>query len=390
MRKKDSTARSPSGGLVFSRLFSTKVLGNYPLTVGTVFPENVGQTVTVRNGRFRIEREYDPSVRVPEVVLKCVGFIGEGAFTDSVGVSGDLLATGFFVSIPAASPELVGMRSAYFVTAKHVASDLAGREAYILVNKKGGGITTIKSIYGNWWLHPTDKTADVAVVQIYQQADADIDAVGIEHFGIPQMLTQLGIGIGDEVHMTGLFTPAPGTSQNMPILRHGNIAMIPSEQIQTDLGYADVYLVEARSIGGLSGSPVFVRPTINTRLPAEQQHGTVKNSFSVGHGATLLGLMHGHWDIKESEMNKATIEHDRKRGVNLGIGIVVPAQKIFEVLMRPELAAIRDESEKKLLKRSVPGTDSARPSKKIEERTFTAEDFNAALEKVSRKIPHKK
>ncbi len=349
------------------------------------------QRVTVRNGRFRIERGYDPSVRIPEVVLKCVGFVGEVTHRDSTGVSGDLCATGFFVSVPCSSPELrdTGMRTAYFVTAKHVALDLKDREVYFLVNQIGGGVTELLHVYENkWWLHPTDEAADLAVAQIYQQANADIEAVGIEFLGTPDKLAQLNIGIGDEVFATGLFTPAPGSARNIPIVRHGNIAMMPEEQIQTELGYADVYLVEARSIGGLSGSPVFVRPTVN--IPIDERPGNVKNIFVVGHGATLLGLMHGHWDIKESEMNKADIVQDRKRGVNLGIGIVVPAIKIFETITRPELTEIRMRAEKKILSKSVPGSDSAKSREREEERPFTQEDFNAALKKVSRKTTVKK
>lgn len=42
--------------------------------------------VTVKNGRFRIERAYDPSVRIPEVVLQCVGFVGPVNHRDAFGV----------------------------------------------------------------------------------------------------------------------------------------------------------------------------------------------------------------------------------------------------------------------------------------------------------------
>jgi hypothetical protein len=330
-------------------------------------------------------------VRIPEVVHKCVGFVGEVTHRDATGVSGDLHATGFFVSVPCNDPDLkeAGICSCYFVTAKHVAKDLEKREIYFLVNKIGGGVTEIHHIYENrWFLHPTDPTADVAIAQIFPQSDADIDTVGISQFGTPERLAALGIGIGDEVFATGLFTPAPGTARNMPIIRHGNIAMMPEEQIQTELGYADVYLVEARSIGGLSGSPVFVRPTIN--VPLQEQQGGIKNLFAVGHGGTLLGLMHGHWDIKESEMNKASFEQDRKRGVNLGIGIVVPAIKILETINSPELVDVRMRAEKKVINKMIPGTDSAKSNTEEPEKTFTKKDFEDALKKASRKVTSKK
>ena len=46
---------------------------------------------------------------------------------------------------------------------------------------------------------------------------------------------------------------------NLPIVRLGAIAAMPGEYIKTDWGCLRAYLIEARSIGGLSGSPVFIR-----------------------------------------------------------------------------------------------------------------------------------
>ena len=167
----------------------------------------------------------------------------------------------------------------------------------------------------------------------------------------------MGIGVGDEIFVTGLFTAVPGISRNIPIIRHGNIAMMPEEQIQTELGYADVFLVELRSIGGLSGSPVFVRNTIG--FPIRKIDGSSGMLYGSGSGDTLLGLMHGHWDIKESEMNNANFSHDRKRGVNMGIGIVIPAIKIYETLYSAELVCMRKEQEEAMLRRRIPGTDES-------------------------------
>ena len=142
-------------------------------------------------------------------------------------------------------------------------------------------------------------------------------------------------------------------------------------------------LVEVRSIGGLSGSPVFVRETIQIKGVLTQDG---KPAVMGGLGRTLfLGLMYGHWDIRESELNSAQISHDAKRGVNLGIGIVVPANKILETINRPELRDMRNRMDEAVNKRTVPGMDSARETEP-ENGMFTREDFEAALKKVSRKI----
>ena len=351
--------------------------GNYPLTVGTKIVEDQPRAVTVQNGRFRIARGYDPSVRIPDEYLRCVAFIGEARQSDSTGVSGDLCATGFFVSVPCTSPQLAEKRNAYFVTAKHVARDLEGKEVYFLVNRKGGGVKALTMVLGNWYLHPTDASADVAIVQVGMEPDDDAIAIAIEHFGTMQRLEQLKIGIGDEVFTIGLFTAIQGSTRNIPIVRWGNIAMLPSEQIQTELGYADVYLVECRSMGGLSGSPVIATSTL--AMPSGK-------TFVLGTAPefTLLGLMHGHWDIDESQKNKAFFTHDRKHGVNMGIAIVVPASKIIETIYRQDLVDMRQKQEEEILKQNVPGMDSIRRDAPKE--SITQKEFEEALKKVSRKL----
>ena len=129
------------------------------------------------------------SVRVPDDVLKCVGFIGEVEHQDSSGVSGELRATGFFVAIPCESPQLNEMRTCYFVTARHVATEFEGRTAYFLVNAKGGGVVGITGVVGeHWFLHPSDTSADVAAIQILMDSQADINAIALEHFGLPERL----------------------------------------------------------------------------------------------------------------------------------------------------------------------------------------------------------
>lgn len=295
-------------------------------------------------------------MRVPDQYLKCVGFIGEATSEDPEHIQGDLLATGFFVAVPCESVQLSGYSTLYFVTAKHVAASLQNKGVYIVANKRGGGITDkFTSPDDAWWLHPTDATADVALIHVAANPEADTIAVALEYFGLPQRLRDHHIGVGDEVFAVGLFTEVPAITQSTPIVRHGNIAMMPTDQIQTELEYADVYLVEARSLGGVSGSPVFAHNTLIQKVAL--QNGTESVLMANGPGMTLLGLIHGHWDVRESEINEPSITHDRKRGVNYGMAIVVPAIKIYETLFRAELVEMRRKQEEALLRRGVPGTD---------------------------------
>jgi len=341
--------------------------GNYPLTVGIEYIHLKDAHFSMDAGGVRIETEDDSTVRVPEVVQKCVGYVCEVTHQDSAGMSGDPQATGFFVCVPFAAPQLASKRFGYFITAAHVAKGLSGRPIYFLVNKRGGGLATVEAWGDEWLGHPTDRSADVAAIPVGLNPEADLSCVATKHF-IGQMdFANDSVNVGDEVFITGLFTEAVGQHRVLPIVRHGNLAMLPDEQIQTDMGYADVHLIEARSIGGVSGSPVFVR--------------TVEDKIR------LLGLMHGHWDIKESELNDPSICQDRKHGVNLGIAIVVPAIKILETINSAEQLEWRAAMEKKQLRESVPGADLARPKDKDQQRQpFTKAEFDAALKKVSRKI----
>ena len=54
----------------------------------------------------------------------------------------------------------------------------------------------------------------------------------------------------------------------------------------------------------------------------------------------LLGLLHGHWETPEEP---ATSEIFGSEKLNLGIGVVVPAGKVLEVLDQPTLEAFREE-----------------------------------------------
>jgi hypothetical protein len=173
----------------------------------------------------------------------------------------------------------------------------------------------------------------------------------VTDFVTRELITQENYGVGDEVFIPGLFTFAPGTTRTTPIVRHGNIAMMPDEQIQTELGYADVYLTEARSISGISGSPVMVRSTITVNGQSQDRRPLVLHGVG---DFNLLGLMHGHWDVEESAINKPTITHNPKRGVNLGIAIVVPAIKILETINRPDLANMRRDIEERAMRERIP------------------------------------
>jgi hypothetical protein len=273
-------------------------------------------------------------MRVPDEVRQCVVYLGLPATGRDGRESMRPKGSAFFVSLPS---ETVDDRShVYLVTAKHVATALQGRQFLARVNTKQGGSVFVHGEGVRWWFHPTDELADVAVLPWAPPDFVEHKRVSAAMFLTDEVIRSKGIGTGDEVFITGLFIHLAGSARNLPIVRMGNIAMMPDERVPTRMGLIDAYLIEARSIGGLSGSPAFVRET----APG-----------GIG-GFYLLGLMHGHWDIPSEERDDRVPRPDEEAQakVNMGVAIVVPATKILEAVNHPALVEVRRTRDQELQK----------------------------------------
>lgn len=289
-------------------------------------------------------------MRVPDELRQCVVYLGLPSTAEAGRDAMLPKGTAFFVAIPSESVE--GIAYVYLVTAKHVARALEDQEFLVRVNIKDGAATFVRSGGVRWWFHPTDESADVAAIRWAPPEFVEHKRVPTSGFLTHEIIRNRGIGTGDEVFIIGLFVHMAGSARNLPIVRMGNIAMMPDEPVPTSMGLIEAYLIEARSIGGLSGSPAFVRETV---------------SSGIG-GSYLLGLMHGHWDIpleaRDDHVPQADGEAQGK--VNMGIAIVVPATKILEVLNQPALVEMRrardEELEKKRMPTSDDGSAAGRPT----------------------------
>ena len=272
-------------------------------------------------------------MRVPDEVRQCTVFLGIDVTTDPGHIL-KFIGSAFFVSIP--TEDNPNTHYVYLATAKHVIEAAQGEPILIRANTKDGKSYIMRTQPSNWRFHPTDELADVAVMPWAPPDTVELKHVSREMFLSDEIFTKQDIGVGDEVFLTGLFAHLSGSQRNMPIVRIGNLAMMPDEPIPTSRGPMDGYLVEARSIGGLSGSPVFVREATGMFY--------------------LMGLMHGHWDIP-SENKNDVINLDANGSVNMGIAIVVPSEKILEVLYCDELVEQRRKADERRLKANQPTPD---------------------------------
>lgn len=292
---------------------------------------------------------------VPDEIRKCVAFILYQA-ADGPKLAGTVFFVGIFPS------DLEG-GFAFAVTAKHVIEEVRRRsvdgKAYLRVNTRNGPAIPIATDIESWRFHPSDKSVDVAALPISPSPSNNLDLLlyPVSSFATEQVIAKEKIGIGDEVFLVGLFYGHLGKKRNIPIMRVGNIAAMPEELVDTDIGLIEAYLVEARSIGGLSGSPVFVHlGLVRVSEDGSLQYAELKKTPRGG-PFYLLGLMHGHWDIPVSAVDSMVMDDVHNEAVNMGIAVVVPATKILEVLNQPEFADRMSKQLEKVRGRKLPTPD---------------------------------
>jgi len=268
-------------------------------------------------------------MRVADEIIKSVGFVSRD--TEPLRYAG----TAFVVQVPCG--ENSGLL--HVVTAKHVA-DVVGADFVIGFNGKDGEPLFVKNGGVPWYLHPTEPdSVDLAVIPFASSRirEYDISPIPVEILVDEARINEYDIGLGDEIFSVGLFTRYFGRTTLIPIVRTGNIAMMPNEPVPLGrFGLSEAYLAEGRSIGGLSGSPVFCRNTV--KMPGLNEQGQRKHVAGVGQ-IHLLGLVHGHWDLP---MNFS--ESEKLEAVNMGVSIVIPAKKILDVLYSPALVHARNQA----------------------------------------------
>jgi len=311
--------------------------------------------------RYYANQPKDYNMRIQNAFLDCVVFL---ISHPTLGIDKPE-GTAFLFGIPLKKEDQeVTAREGfmgfyYLVTAGHVATALRGKSFTILVNNKDGQ-TRIKCDEENKWIFHEDPTVDVAVMNCPFREEDKLTVRGLSSQNLaitPDKINRLGIGIGDEVFSVALFADFIDTKKNWPILRTGSIAMMPEDKLEIKISgdwvKAEVYLVESRSIGGMSGSPVFVVPT-----PGAKSDGTISGYLqAVPRETYLLGLTHGHWDIEYKVPNLHLHGGFTQVDVNSGICVVIPATKIMETIYQPKLEQEREKSRQEWLEKNGPKPD---------------------------------
>jgi len=332
--------------------------------------------------RYVFLEEGETLAYVPNEIRRCVAFLGYRDANRIEHVAGSacwIVDTRY------------GYGPACLITAAHVLDEISqyGDSVSIRLNYKDGTARWMSVNLSRWERHP-DKNVDVAFLRIPIELEMDHAGCPTGMFATTKTAKEdkKEIEVGDEVFFSGLFWQHHGSSHNIPIVRVGNIASLREEKVETQFGPMDVYLVEARSIGGLSGSPVFMDV-----IAARRTKETVIGTMILNSRFRLVGLMNGHFRGPESQRDFDSMPPDELEKLNMGIAFMTPSDKILEGLdmyMEEDKKAEEEGKKRRFLGISFDSTQRTNVSMQtthagIEIPTPSKEQFLDDLKKASRK-----
>ena len=341
-----------------------------------------------------MEREAD--MQVDARTMKSVVFLGEPAGN---GFRAD--GTAFFLSVT----EEDAKEFVYLVSCRHVVRPFTDREQtepdnssiWIRVNRKRSSPRLYETKRSEWICHE-DRFIDVCVFPCnlsWWEGEDDVD-VGVvsasREILTPEKERQQGeLRVGDPLFMPSVFVGRVGSRRNIPVLRLASVAALAEEPVEWGSRRRPAYLIETRSLGGTSGSPVFLHTAAIGRFIGDgsEAWADVWQNADTGEYELpyfLIGMMQGtHGGQYASDF--ATDPEDERvvptdADFNAGIGIVIRYQEILEVLNRDELKAARMATVKQSKKDSGyrPAAAPARGPPTKGENPQHKEDFSRLLD----------
>jgi len=234
---------------------------------------------------------------------------------------------------------------------------------FVRLNKKGGDVVVLKTKPEDWTVSVDD---DLAVLPTYFPPEAIAVSIFTDMFLDESCMVEgWPIYPGDEVLFYGRFVGYDGKEQNKPVMRFGNVAMLPDDKATVRVNDRDqvAFLVECRSLSGFSGSPAFVR-LADSRLPAP---GSSSPEGWIPRGTRFLGIDCGHFPFWSSVYAEKTKSSSRHPGMfvetNSGIAVVIPSWRVLNALNHESVVSQREAEETRLDKQqetsALDGSNSA-------------------------------
>jgi hypothetical protein len=235
-----------------------------------------------------------------------------------------------------------GENGIYLVTAAHVARSLKSEPFVIRFNSKDGdGAGRLAHIDNAKWHYHDDETVDVTVMQYTPPLWADCSVMPASELVDDARLQHYDIGPGDAAYLVGLFHLHVGKDRNLVTVHTGHIALMPTdEKLETDDGaVSNVYLIEMQTLPGSSGSPVYIRPTIE--FMAKDTKVDIDSLAHAEGRDYLLGVWIAAWPGNPDKILAAAKKLHQTTWIPVGMGIVVPASAIKHILESYDLVEAR-------------------------------------------------
>jgi len=277
-------------------------------------------------------------MHIEDHFLHCVAFLGVDT---EAGFSA--YGTCFFMQVIEDDMAFV-----YAITASHVIANASGDAISVRVQRRSGSPRSFRTLKSDWIEHP-DKTVDISVYPVdWTKLDAD-DDLYVVALTAPSITMRekdaerYGFGIGSDLFIPSAFTAALGEKQNIPVVRFGHVAAMAIEPIRLASPKRPAYLIETRSLGGMSGSPIMfhIDPARKGRrqpFKREADTGLLIAPYF------LVGILKGTWSSQYVDDFIRTENIDSDAEFNSGLSVALPAIDILEAIYQPCLCEQRRET----------------------------------------------
>ena len=244
----------------------------------------------------------------------------------------------FFVGDPLGVHDAAAV---YVVTAKHCIQPVDHLEngpfhkTWLRVNMRHAGSMHLEIPPEVWVCHDT---ADVAVLPLaLNRTTFDYVHYPVRHGATAEFIRRHSVTPGEDVFIVGLLISHPGKTRVLPIVRVGSIAAFPEDPIHLMTGQDSAYLVEVRSLGGLSGSPAFVH-----LLPLHDARSNISIPSGIGTAGEsyLMGVVHGFFATAKNDPDR--ICEWAEEPLNTGISVVVPLERVLDIIDSPAFVEERE------------------------------------------------
>jgi hypothetical protein len=305
--------------------------------------------------------------RISDTYLGCVIYLYASASDAEGGTRTG--GSGFLLGVSAQRP---GHFYVFAITNKHL---IENGNTVIRVNTRDQKFDLWETAENNWVFHPDGDDLAICMITVKETDKYAVKFISSSILLDKETAQRLNIGPEDETFLVGRFISHEGRQTNLPTVRFGSIAQMPIEPIRQDHGFLqESFLVETKSIGGYSGSPVLVHiPAMTDRegvagwYPPDNlmEMENVNYRYFQRHGPWLLGIDWGHindWvpvcDARGNPINPRPADNMQVK-VNTGLAAVVPAWKLAEMLdYGPAAEAMKKASLREAEGRNIRPPDS--------------------------------